>query len=81
MRPLGFGLVVCDYCECFCFFLNVSDEQLLHETSAVPEHTENLSATLISDLQMEEVSCFYLFHYIIKGDFFFNLFDDEIIKP
>ncbi|VUZ43139.1 unnamed protein product, partial [Hymenolepis diminuta] len=32
------------------------DEQLLHETSAVPEHTENLSATLISDLQMEETS-------------------------
>ncbi|KAM7539204.1 hypothetical protein Aperf_G00000048262 [Anoplocephala perfoliata] len=36
--------------------LHAPDEQMLHETTAMPEHSENLSATLMSDIQMGETS-------------------------
>ena len=35
------------------------DEQVLHETSVVPEHTTSLSATLTSDFHMGEVGLFH----------------------
>ena len=43
---------MCNLCNLCSFLL---DEQILHETSVVPEHNASLSATLTSDFHMGEV--------------------------